>query len=259
MGHLNDVFRGSIKAKILQKGHDKLPMHGKGKKMSRNDVERIFRKLICEDFLKESMHASHAITLTYVSIGLKAKDLHDGKIQFKFSFAGDTARPPELQTTVSAANVNVDEQCYQELLAILKIVAKQQNIQNYALVLPLSSLREMASKLPETPEQFLQIPNVSERWFKNYGQQFLDTCKSYREIQRLSASGGDLFAGDLGEDFDEDMDEDNENFGPSTSYGSGSRSRSWRGRGRGKAKGSQFRPKRPQSTNNVYRSKKAKN
>jgi len=49
--HFVDIFKGSENKKVSDLGHNKLPLHGKGNKWSRTDIERLMRKLVLEEYL----------------------------------------------------------------------------------------------------------------------------------------------------------------------------------------------------------------
>jgi bloom syndrome protein len=50
--HLCEILKGSMNAKIVEKGHNQLEMHSKLCKYKKNDIERFVRKLIFSEYLK---------------------------------------------------------------------------------------------------------------------------------------------------------------------------------------------------------------
>ena len=48
-------FTGSKNKNIVDKGHDKNALHGRGTAYSRNDAERLFRKLVIDGVLYEEL------------------------------------------------------------------------------------------------------------------------------------------------------------------------------------------------------------
>lgn len=222
--HMLDIYLGSKNQKIMQFNHQKLPFHGKGKPLGKIDADRVLRKLICEDFLREELYTTTAdFTATNVSVGEKAKSLSRGESNFKMQFA-ENKLPVANQTVATDTNVSnsdVNENCYQELLGILMEIAREKHMHNYANVLPLTALREMATKLPETKEEFLQITHISDLWYGKYASRFLNTIRSFKQIRLLTKEYEDGLNDIMIEDFSESEEEST--FKPSTSSGRNSR------------------------------------
>ncbi|XP_026682912.1 Bloom syndrome protein homolog [Diaphorina citri] len=53
--HIADIFKGSANKKVMDCGHDKLPLHGKGKSWDRVDIERLIHKLTLEGYLVDEL------------------------------------------------------------------------------------------------------------------------------------------------------------------------------------------------------------
>jgi superfamily II DNA helicase RecQ len=52
LNHCLDVFRGSAVKEIRERGHDKVPLHGSGRDLSRDLMDRLFGHLLLVDALK---------------------------------------------------------------------------------------------------------------------------------------------------------------------------------------------------------------
>ena len=87
---LNDdpyLFVGSKNAKVLQLGHEKLPMHGVGEQWSRTEVERFFRHLVIKGILTEYLATTaQDHTVCYCSMGKKAQGVLNGSVKVRISF-----------------------------------------------------------------------------------------------------------------------------------------------------------------------------
>lgn len=73
---------GSHSNKVISEGHNRLALHGRGGKYSRQDAERLFRKLVLEEYLKEDLQITnmdHAVC--YLKLGKKAQDVLMGKVK----------------------------------------------------------------------------------------------------------------------------------------------------------------------------------
>ncbi len=75
--HYCEILKGSMNAKVVKDGHDKLEMHGKLKAYKKNDVERVLRQLICDSFLVEECKInSYTDTVAcYIKLGPKGQQL----------------------------------------------------------------------------------------------------------------------------------------------------------------------------------------
>lgn len=63
-------------------GHDSHPLHGMGKKWVKNDAERLFHKLVIEDYLKEILHTNQFdMTNAYLKLGPNASKLFESGFQ----------------------------------------------------------------------------------------------------------------------------------------------------------------------------------
>lgn len=84
--HLAEILKGSMNAKIVEKQHNQLEMHGKLSRYKRTDIERIIRKLIFDSYLKEDVKIlSHTDTVaSYIKIGTKASILLNGNVKIEF-------------------------------------------------------------------------------------------------------------------------------------------------------------------------------
>ena len=76
------VIAGSKNSKITENGHDKHRMHGRGSAYSRQDADRLFRKLVIDGVLMEELIITamdHAAC--YIKLGRKAQDVMAGKLK----------------------------------------------------------------------------------------------------------------------------------------------------------------------------------
>ncbi|SCZ90878.1 BZ3500_MvSof-1268-A1-R1_Chr1-3g02341 [Microbotryum saponariae] len=99
-----DVFRGSKIAKITAKGHDQLPYAGKGAKMDRGDVERLFQLLASESALGERFERNAlGFTNAYVTVGPKARELLSGSRKLEMGMSSTSHKRATTTTTTSTA------------------------------------------------------------------------------------------------------------------------------------------------------------
>ena len=79
---LCSVISGSQSAKVVESGHQRSGMYGRGKAYSRHDCERLFRHLVVLGVLDEELVVTaHENTVCYVRLGAKAPDLQCGNLK----------------------------------------------------------------------------------------------------------------------------------------------------------------------------------
>lgn len=216
--HLSEVLKGSKNAKVTEKNHHKLDMHGKLTGYKKNDIERILRRLIFMGFLSEEVKV---ITYTdtvacYIKLGPKAhlltRDKVTEKIEFDFvgsdatksrytfdnnlddeedEYFGNDEEEADMNKTskTKAAKESTKEKslktrCATELKALAKEICAQNNgAQKVETIFPRKLLNEMLDKMPTTKEAFLKLEYYTEAKFNNYqGERFLSIFKHYARL-----------------------------------------------------------------------------
>ncbi|XP_046358869.2 Bloom syndrome protein homolog [Haliotis rufescens] len=249
MLHFVEVFKGSKNTKIQETGHDRHPLHGRGSAYSRQDAERLFRKLVIDCILMEDLQITameHAVC--YIKQGKRSAELMQGKIKVELAVHGSKSRT-EVAKIGQEAQSDYDkllDECYKELLAMAKTIAREHNIKNYTSVFTNQILWQLADKRPLTLEEMKssEIDGLTNYRISAYGaERFLDITTKYccmfstLEDDRRCSSQKD-------EGSEEAMDEWTSHYFEE--------SQSNRGRGGGRRGGSGWRGKKN------YRGKKAK-
>lgn len=174
-------------------------MHGKGKSMDKEVMERFFRKLILEEFIKESAYLiQYDVVVAYLAPTKKGQDLLDGKVRFELpvedgkiasSGKNKSTKKDDNPTTnktndVKEMNLNsFEELCYQSLLDVSnRYVAEKQLKQT--TIIPLSSLKEMAIKLPKDKKELMKIAHVTKRWLDDYGANVMQAIENCIELKK---------------------------------------------------------------------------
>lgn len=240
--HMVDVFRGSNIAKIVKAGHDKNPVHGMGKKWVKTDVERLFHKLVIENYLKESLQTNHLdMTNAYIKVGPKANELFTTNFKITFPMNGPgTKNLKEVEETsseqVDQEMEEIHSQCYTELSEKVQAMAESMGVSS-ASIMNLEAVHIMAQDLPETEEDMMKIPHVTKANFVKYGNFLLEVTQEYATrknailAQREEENLKETFANGIG-DWDEmEEDDSEENESPYFSSPGGSRRGGYKKRG----------------------------
>ncbi|KAK4471383.1 hypothetical protein MN116_004816 [Schistosoma mekongi] len=189
INYLVDIFRGAKTSQIQKSGDEGNQIYGKGSAYSKTDAERLFHRLVSERILYEELAVTQLDhVVAYVRLGLKSNGLLNGSIKITLpvsipnrsglSETNIVGRPPEDRYA------NIRNQCYEELVQAAKQLTSSQGISNYATVFPNEMLLEMASSLPATREELLQIPQCTDYKLNcfNAESSFLEITLNYLSI-----------------------------------------------------------------------------
>ncbi|XP_052867460.1 recQ-like DNA helicase Blm [Anopheles cruzii] len=219
--HLVEVLKGSENKKVLEKRHDRTPYHGKLKSWERCDIQRLLRKLVLEDYLKEDLIFSNDIPQAYLRIGSKIEKLVTRRVRIDFSIKQKqlakrgkavVAATPSSSTigTLFAGKVkDLQTRCYNDLLEVCRTIALQRDV-TLASIMNIQALKTMSEKLPETATEMLALPHVTKANYEKYGKQLLDITQNYAaeklcmEMDAQDKANGDLDEGDESDASDDD-------------------------------------------------------
>jgi bloom syndrome protein len=186
LNYVIDVLRGSKMQRILQSGHDKLEMYGKGPS-GRSDVERFVHKLTLDSFLMEDMHVgTHDNIVSYVRLGKRSNDLLNGRARFLFDVPDVqtrrlTATPLNGTGLVSSeTREQLQRDCLKSLREWRSTVA--QNVSatfKPVWVVSDDALEEMARTFPSTKEELEGISGVVPTYLEYYGDDIIQIIRKY--------------------------------------------------------------------------------
>nr|XP_040220568.2 Bloom syndrome protein homolog [Anopheles coluzzii] len=193
--HMVEVLKGSENKKVLENGHNRTAYHGKLKAWERCDIQRLLRKLVIDEYLKEDLIFSNDIPQAYLRIGTKIESLVSRRVRVEFSIkekhagrgkltgraAGDVAAAAAAQqesTQIGAQLKDLQTRCYNDLLEICRAIAMQKNA-TLASIMNIQALKAMSEKLPESPAEMLTLPHVTKANFEKYGKQLLEITQNY--------------------------------------------------------------------------------
>nr|CAD7429313.1 unnamed protein product [Timema monikensis] len=186
--HFVDIFKGSETKKVKDAGHDKLPLHGRGKNWLRGDVERLVRKLTIEEYLREDLVVTRDdIAIAYVKAGPKTRDLLAGQVKVMFPMRGKSATNQDANTSkpsLSSSNPfaqqlqELQDRCYSELMDVCRAIADTLGVSAHS-VMNVQAIRAMSQSMPECAEDMLKISHVTQANFDKYGQALLQVTQQY--------------------------------------------------------------------------------
>lgn len=186
INHFVDIFKGSEAKKIVDNGHNRHPLHGIGKSWSRNEVERLFRRLVLESYLQEDMVITRdEMAFAYLRPGTKCQQfLNNASAKFEFEMKGaakdnqNDANDADLANSEDEELKQLQNECYQALLQTVKELAAAKGV-NYTNIINMVALRLMSKSLPESEEEMLRIPHVTKANYDKYGHSLLDVTQRF--------------------------------------------------------------------------------
>ncbi|XP_005098478.1 Bloom syndrome protein homolog isoform X2 [Aplysia californica] len=236
--HILEIFKGSQNSKIKSLGHSKLALHARGKDWTRNDAERLCRKLVIDRILKEDLQVTAMDhTVCYIRMGPRAADLMRNQIKIELPIQGKRKRADAVKIGTEPKNSRekIEQDCLTELRALAKTIATEHNFKNYALIFPESALKQLAQRTPITVEEMVdQIDHFNVTMVEKYkAQRFLEiTLKYSMEMMEVETDANTA---------EEGSEEEwaSHYFEETSSFSGASRGRGQRGRGgkRGFSKG----------------------
>ena len=109
----------------------------------------------------------------------------------ELSAAADTPKPSKVRTVVKSGKGH-DPILFERLKALRKELALKKNLPPY-IIFSDTTLKEMATKFPQSPEEFHSITGVGDHKLRKYGDIFLAEIGNYcRDYGLLSAEKGEI-------------------------------------------------------------------
>ncbi|XP_052240275.1 recQ-like DNA helicase BLM isoform X2 [Dreissena polymorpha] len=184
--HFVEMFKGSKNSKIVENGHDRHAMHGRGAAYSRQDADRLFRKLVIDGILMEELKITamdHAAC--YIKLGRKAQDVINGKMKVELQVQ-ENRKKKELKigTEPVSEKSRLTEECYEELKTRAEeIVRGRDGTVNFYNIFSYTLLRALSEKLPLNTDDLLKVEGMTFNKLKQYSaERFLDITKKYSEL-----------------------------------------------------------------------------
>lgn len=168
--YIVEILRGAQTQKIKQNKHEELSTYGIGKDESPEHWVSIIRQLIHRGLLVQDIRRHSALHLAQ-----NARPVLRGEVAL-------TLAKPRLQAISSGTSVaergNHDKVLFGRLRKLRKHIAEQAEVPPY-VVFGDSSLQDMATRLPTTAAEFLQVSGVGQVKLERYGEAFLAEIQNY--------------------------------------------------------------------------------
>lgn len=209
--YMGEVFKGANTAKIRSYHHDRSPYYGKMQSWALTDIHRLLHMLVLNDFLSEEMIFVKDIPQAYLRLGSKVDRLMTGGKTIEFALRTEAQKKskktdPIATTTVPAAVAaggvaafggssvveaplvldketvsklaELKDSCHNDLLDVIRNLAAQRNV-TLLSIMNMQAIKAMAETMPETEEEMLLIPHVTQANFIKFGRDLLTITQQY--------------------------------------------------------------------------------
>jgi ATP-dependent DNA helicase RecQ len=159
--HIIDVLRGSKSKRVLDRGHERLPVHGNGREFPVETWREMARQFIEQGLVEQD--------LQYGGLRLTSKGrdvLAGGEVKARLT---TVLAPVALEETHPAKE---DAELFERLRGLRRKLASQAGVPAY-MVFSDRTLLEMSQRLPRSREQLLAINGVGDAKLASYGEAFL--------------------------------------------------------------------------------------
>lgn len=216
--YITDVLKGSSIKKIKENNHNTIRFWGCLKTWDKSEIERILRKMVIEEYLREDLIFAKDIPQAYLYLGPNINKLMSSTsniiIEFGVKSNSKTFKStnalfaaPFTKLSKNSNNnkeyINLQMNCYHELLDLCRKISLEKNI-NLASIMNIQALKAMSEVMPETEEEFKKIPHVTNTNYLKYGESLLAITKTYAAQKsfliddgNISESDADFLAVDL--------------------------------------------------------------
>lgn len=167
MNYIIGILTGVANKRILENGHQHLSTYGIGMEFSRNQWQVLAHQLIEQGLLAQDSGQYPVLRLTPASR------------EVLFNQKSVTVSMPSEKPIFSLAQEqDYDSRLFQELRDLRKILADKKSVPPY-IIFSDAALKEMASKYPQSAEEFINISGVGQSKLRSFGTVFINKIRSY--------------------------------------------------------------------------------
>jgi len=167
--HIIDILRGSKNTKVLENGHDSLSVYGIGAEITKASWGLIVDKLFEIKALKRGEFRQLVMTQFGAEVLKgKAKVSADEEIFQK--------RDKKVSLVKKESDFEHRDEHFEALRELRKTIADEAGVPPY-IVFSDKTIKEIASRLPQDEESFLDINGVGQVKLERYGEQFMQKVR----------------------------------------------------------------------------------
>ena len=181
LNHVVEVLIGADSEAIRKWGHQELSVYGIGRDGKRAEWQAYGRELIRLGLLDQQ--PGKFVTVDLSTAGLETLRTRRPITLTRYVSTKPGKEPRETRRRPAAGDIPCDEVLLDRLKKLRRTIADERNVPAY-IVFSDVTLREIASRLPTTLEQFSAIPGVGAVKLADFGRTFIEEVS--RHVARAS-------------------------------------------------------------------------
>jgi ATP-dependent DNA helicase RecQ len=171
---LINVLRGSQNAEIVALEYFKIKTYGKGADLSFFDWQNYIIQLVNIGAIEIDYQESNHLKITDFGWDI----LKEGKT-IKLT-KPEKIEKKAIKKKKVAKQINANDNLFEQLRNLRQKIAKEERVPAY-IIFNDKSLKEMASDMPTTENEFLAISGVGMQKFESFGEEFTSVIKTFKE------------------------------------------------------------------------------
>lgn len=185
VNHLVDVLLGKDTARVRAFGHDRVSTFGIGRELSAYEWRSVYRQLVAAGLMRADMARKGGLRLSGrchpVLRGEEVFELRKDPSPSARKTGKKSLKKEGAKTVnVDAESFAFDPDLWERLRSLRGELARASSLPAYT-VFHDSTLREMATRLPQTLEEMLTISGVGQAKLEKYGKLFLEEMRKHKE------------------------------------------------------------------------------
>jgi ATP-dependent DNA helicase RecQ len=176
ISYIIDILQGSKNKKIFERDHQTLSVYGIVDEFSKEDLRRIINQLVSRNLVVKNGDE-------FPVLKLSPRGHEFLKRREKIWFPKVQSTTPLSQPSDEAA-AEYDKDLFEELRLLRKKIADEQGVPPFVVFGDLA-LRQMATYLPQSEENFSRVSGVGAAKLQQYGNTFTGMIRSYAKEKNL--------------------------------------------------------------------------
>ena len=174
------ILRGSKGERILVNHFDELRTYGTLTQYAESTLRQVIDTLIWENILYQTEDEYPVLRLGSEYLRLKDEDTHismKSEIRHAKKSKSSTKSASAKTVTTRSELTDAQNQCFENLRALRTEIAREEHVPPY-IVFSDKALIDMCIRLPQTPQEMLQVNGVGQNKLEKYGERFLNVLKT---------------------------------------------------------------------------------
>ena len=174
-GHIVNVLTGNKSDKVIETGHDQLPLFGEGKHNNRNGWQALIRSLLARDLIHQDMEGYGALSLKE-----SCRPYLQGKSKFSIRLEDKTTGQARVSPKI--LDNPEDQALFDKLKALRLELAREADVPPYVIFHD-RTLLEMVHLRPKDMTAFSEISGIGATKREKYGDIFLQALTEIDEAE----------------------------------------------------------------------------